>query len=359
MATITLRTLERTLGYSRTTISKALRGALNVRESTAVKIRAAAAKAGYRHNPLAGAIMSELRRSHGDTVRGTLALLELHEDDRPYYASAFHERLAQGAQERAGQLGFRVDRFTVGPRHLPQGRIDQILKSRAIQGVLLLPTWRTPDYLKLDWAHYAGVYMDYNIERPAIRCVCCDHFRSLIGALERLTELGYRRPGVMLPRFHDRRLQHRWAGAFLAFQNVQAAPNSVPLLLADTLDQKTFTPWFKRHQPDVVIAHIEEVMDWMRACGARIPTTHRFFCLNLVNASKPCAGLDQNPLRLGASAAEIVIAHIHRNEYGIPSSHSLTSKPALIVEGPTIRRHGRVRMKSRPAPVAEVLECMQ
>ena len=334
----TLRSLARDLGVSRTTISEALRGSSRVRAETAEKIRAAAEAAGYHHNPLAGAIMSELRRSRGELFRGVLAIVGLEEPDRPAYATRFYTELIRGATDRAANLGFKVELFTIDDRLLPQRRLNHVLQSRGIRGVLLLPTWRDPDFLKLDWPRYAGVYMDYHIQRPALRCISSDHFRSMMMALQRLHALGYRRPGVFLPRHQDERLQHRWEGAYLAYQRHHPVPRPVPPLVADVLDEQTFSRWFRRHKPDVVLGHYVEAVDWMRACGAQVPRTHGFFCLNLVHADRPCAGLDQSPHLIGVRAVDIVIAQLHRNEHGVPTSYSLTTLPSTWVDGPTLRR---------------------
>lgn len=338
MARPTLRSLERTLGISRTTISKALRGSPLVNAKTAERIRSAAAAAGYRYNPIAGMIMSEMRRPQGKSHRGVLAILELEEADRPDYSGKFHEALRAGASRRAVELDFRAERFIVGPRNLPQRRVDQILQSRAIRGVLLLPTWGSPDYLKLNWSSYSGVYLDYHIERPPISCVCCDHFRSMMLALGRLIELGYKRPGLVLSALHDQRLQHRWAGAFLAFRQQYLAASPVPPLIAEPITQAGFTRWFRRHRPDVVLAHSEHAMEWMQLSGAKIPATHGFFCLNLLNTTQACAGLDQHPELIGQTATDMVVAQIYRNEFGVPRTYSLTTIPAECVAGPTIRR---------------------
>ncbi|MDB6169544.1 MAG: LacI family transcriptional regulator [Verrucomicrobia bacterium] len=337
MAAPTLRSLARELGVSRTTISEALRGSPRVRASTAERIRVAAAAAGYHHNPLAGAIMSELRRSRGELFRGVLAIIGVDEPDRPAYSERFHRELVSGATARAAELGFKVERFTIGPL-LTQRRLNHILQSRSIRGVLLLPTWRDPDFLKLEWPRYAGVYLDYQIARPALRCICSDHFRSMMDALQRLRGLGYRRPGVILPRHHDERIHHRWEGAFLAFQQHHPAPRPVPPLVIDVINERSFSAWFRRHDPDVVLGHFVEAIDWMRACGAKVPRTHGFFCLNLVHAEGPCAGLDQEPHQIGVRGVDIVVAQLHRNERGVPKSVSLTTLSSTWVDGPTLRR---------------------
>lgn len=228
--TATLRSLAKSLGLSRTTVSDALRGSPRVDPRTAARVQQAAGEAGYRRNPLAGALMSELRRSRGSTFRGVLAVLEFSEPDRPANAAAYHRELAAGVNARATELGFRTERFVVGP---------------------------------------AGVSV---------------------------------------------------------------------------------------HRPDVVVGHHAEAIAWMRDCGARVPATHGFFCLNLHMQARPCAGLDLQPRMLGARSAELLIAQLHHNETGIPAGPSTTTIPALWTEGPTLRPAGgkssEVRLRSKPNPRA-------
>jgi hypothetical protein len=101
--------LARTLGLSRTTVSDALRNSSRVDPATAARVKHAAREAGYRRNPLAGALMSELRRSRGTTFRGVLAAVDFLEPHRPSYAARYHRELVAGAEARAAELGFKVE----------------------------------------------------------------------------------------------------------------------------------------------------------------------------------------------------------------------------------------------------------
>lgn len=333
----TLRSLARDLGLSRTTVSDALRNSPRVDLQTAARVREAARVAGYRRNPLAGALMSELRRSRGTAFHGVLAAVDFNEPDRPAHAARYHRALQVGAETRAIELGFKVEKFAVGHAGVSVRRLDAILQARGIHGVILLPAWDEPDLSNLDWTRFAGIYTDYIIERPALHSVCPDHYRSLLAALQRLAALGYRRPGLFLQRHADERLQHRWGAAFRAFQLGRALPKPVPPLLVDEFNEGEFVHWFRRHQPDVVIGHNTVVIDWMESCGAKLPATHGFVCLNVLMAAYPCAGLDLQPQTLGARAAELIIGQLQRNETGIPEWPSTTTIPARWVDGPTLR----------------------
>lgn len=337
--TPTIRSLAAALGVSRSTVSEALRGSPRLRKSTVARIRAAATEAGYRRNPLAGTLMSEMRRSRGDLFRGVLATINFDVPDRPSYLVRYQKRLVEGAKARAEELGFHVEHFDVGPNSLPLRRLDQILRSRGIQGLMLLPAWHDQDLTTMDWSAYSAVYMDYHIEWPALHCVCTDHFRGMTMALQRLDALGYRRPGLVLPHHYDGRLNHRWEGAFLAFRRDHPTRKPVPPLIAASIEREGFTTWFRKHQPDVVLSHFVESVDWMQECGASVPDTHGFFCLNLLHAEQPCAGLDLAPQLIGSHSVELVVAQMHRNELGAPPSRAFVTLPSTWTDGPTVRAH--------------------
>jgi LacI family transcriptional regulator len=87
----------------------------------------------------------------------------------------------------------------------------------------------------------------------------------------------------------------------------------------------------------VVLCHRAEAIEWMESCGASVPRTHGFCCLNIMVNVVPCAGLDLQPWLLGVRGVELLIAQIHRNEYGVPELPSTTTIPAAWVDGPTLR----------------------
>lgn len=338
----TLRSLARSLGLSRTTVSDALRGSPRVDPNTAARVKKAAREAGYRRNPLAGALMSELRRSRGSAFRGVIAAIDFNEPNRPAAAARYHRELVTGAEDRASELGFKVERFSVGNGGVSVQRLDSILQSRGIHGVVLLPAWDEPDLTNLDWSTFAGIYTDYIIEHPALHSVCPDHYRSMLAALQRLASLGYQQPGLLLQRHQDERLQFRWGAAFRAFQENHPHLKALPPLVVEEYDREDFIRWFRRHKPDVVLAHNSDAMDWMESCGARIPETHGFVSLNIWLKTRPCAGLDLQPRALGSRATELLIAQLQRNETGIPEWPLTTTLPARWVDGPSIRAAAKV-----------------
>jgi DNA-binding LacI/PurR family transcriptional regulator len=225
----------------------------------------------------------------------------------------------------------------VGHAGVSVQRLDSILQSRGIHGVILLPAWDEPDLSNLDWTRFAGIYTDYIIERPALHSVCSDHYRSLLAALQRLAALGYTQPGLYLQKHQDERLQYRWGAAFRAFQESHPNIGAIPPLVVDSFTKDEFVRWFRKYEPDVVLSHNTTAIDWMESCGAQVPQTNGFVCLNVLMKTRPCAGLDLQPRTLGARGTELLIAQLQRNETGIPEWPSTTTIPARWIDGPTLR----------------------
>ena len=336
MSAATLRTLARELGLSAANVSAALRGSSRVNAATAKRICQAAAQAGYHRNPLTGAVMSELRRSKGQVVRGVLAVLELMPADRRSYENRFNAVLLGGIVARAGKLGFNVERFEIGAGGHTLHSVDAVLGSRPIQGVLILPVSDPPDLSGMTWERYAALYVDYYIAHPPLHCVSPDHYRAMVALVQELHHRGYRRPGLVMDTRMDSRLHFRWEGAFRAVQQSLYGTANAPILLLDTPGELQFASWFKQHDPDVVLTHFYEALGWMVSCGAKLGETHGYVCLNSFRTKGDCAALDLQPELLGARATDLVISQLLNNEYGIPQHASLTTIPARLLDGPTL-----------------------
>ena len=335
---VTIRTLAAQLGLSKTVVSDALNGLPGVNAATADRVVAAAAAAGYKQNPLTSAVMSRMRRKSGASrISGTLAIIGVHEPGRPAGATPFNRAVQEGAQRRALELGFNVESFSLGLAGLTPRRLDEILRCRGIRGVLILPVWALPDLTGFDWSGYATVYADYPSRISRFHAVCSDHHASIVSTLERVVQLGFRRPGFFILRQANRRLHYRWCGAFAGYQLDHPELGGIPPLLLDEYDPRVFKTWYRRHRPDVVLGHHPAVVDWMEECGARIPSRHGFVCLNSLSPGRLCARLDLQPALIGARGAEIVIGQLHRNESGVPETPTLSTVPARWIDGPTLR----------------------
>ncbi|MDF9827906.1 DNA-binding LacI/PurR family transcriptional regulator [Ereboglobus sp. PH5-10] len=330
-----LRELADMLGLSHTTVSQALRDKPTVKIETRRRIQKAAKAAGYECSPLVGALMAGMRRKRGASFQGTVAIVDLDgSEGRPPASSSYIRELIEGAAERATELGFKT--------RLVRRQVHDVssasLKHEDIHAAFILPVRNHAAFDWLEWSHHATVYADY-CEGPSMpHGICPDHFGAMRLMLDRLHALGYRRPGLAVEQRGDERLHHRWSDAFTLFQS-KHGNGGPPVLLSSDDKRREFMHWFETHNPDVVIGHTVEFIDWMRECGARVPETHGFCSLNITeNPDYACAGIDQNARVLGALGMEQVIGQIYRNEHGIPGHPATTTISPHWVDGSTLRQ---------------------
>lgn len=335
------------------TVSRALRTGGMVGVETRALVEKVARKLGYIRNPLAGALMSEMRRSRTRAFQGVLAVLDIDGPsvDRPPGPAAYHAELAEGAITRAREMGFSADLVTMGAGELSVGRVDSILRARGIRGVFILPVREQPELSRLDWSSYSGIYADYLIEHPRLHCVCPDHYRAVLTAVERLRLLGYRRPGLVLSAFSNARLLHRQTAAFREYVGSHEDMEWAEPLLMWKPSRERFIEWFRASGCDAVVSHMPEAPAWMAEAGARVPETHGFCLLNVKNSQAPCAGLDLQPRLIGERSMEMLISMLLRNERGAPDQPMTTLIPARWMAGPTLRD---LRGPGAVAPVSGV-----
>lgn len=343
-----VRLIAKLSGFSKATVANALNGSETVAPATARKVRAVADKIGYKRNPIVGTLMSAMRRSQGLSLQGVLAVVDIAEPQRPAHGP-FHGELIAGAKAQAEEIGFKLETFVIDRSHLSFERLDSILKTRGIRGLVILPSWQTPDFERFDWSWYAGVYTDYITETPRLHSVCCDHYRSMFELLTLLHARGYRRPGLFIEAGRDERIHRRMTAAFRAFQ--QAHPDVAALAPCATSEIRAepFARWFKRARPDVVLSHHPEVIAFLEKLGARPPATG-FVSLNLAKAQQRCAGLDLQPRQIARCAVELLVSQIQRNAWGHPKCPTTTTLAAQFIDGPTLAfgaAHGSRGMAQR------------
>jgi len=335
-----LRRLARQLGLSVATISLALRDSPRVVPATKKRVVDAARRAGYRPNPLVRSVMAAMRRSSQESYQGLLAGINYSPDPQPRLRT-YHQEVWRGAERRARELGYGMDLCWFGPNNLSLARLSTVLATRNIQGVVVLPIAETHDLSPIDWSGLAGVVMDYCLSRPNLHTVLPDHHVSIFNALERLVALGYRRPGLVIDAARDARLRHKWSGGYYSFFRSPGPAAYLPELLVQPVDRTAFLSWFDRHQPDVIIAHLQtEIIGWLQERGRRVPEDVGFLQLNWTERTGPCAALDLQPGRLGVAAIESLVAQLQRQEHGIPDLPKTITLGAEWIDGPTLRRRG-------------------
>ncbi len=333
---VTMTSVAEAAGVSIMTVSRALRNNPRLPLKTRQRIQAIAKKLGYRPDPTVSQLMARLRSSRTKDPE-TLAWLNprpLRPDWRDAFAS---EEFFQGASDRAAQLGYKLDVISGHEPGLTSRRLTRILQTRSIVGVLIAPLPGIPETVPLEWNCFAAATYGYTVLEPPLHRACNHHPRIIRRGLSEAIARGYRRPGLMISKTDNLRVDEGWTAGFLSFQLHLPASDHVPVLLYDQNDMELTARWLDRHAPDVVFAHATDNLKAIRATGRRVPDDIGFIHLDLDRHTTHCAGMRQNHPVVGAAAVDLVVAQLHRGERGIPKVPKLLLVEGEWVDGPTIR----------------------
>ncbi len=335
---VTLAEIAKRAGVSVMTVSRALRNQSNISPDTQKKIQAIADELGYRPNPLVSALMTYRRAAKPVQWHVSLGFITNFSTRDGWKVSRLYQEFYEGVCQSAERHGYSVEHFWKREPGMTPDRLTQILATRSIHGLIIAPLPEAHGELELGWESFSAVTIGYSLTKPLLHRSANHQFRSMRLAMRELRKLGYRRLGLALPASLNERVDRHWVASFLVEQ--LDFEHSVPLFVPDDAQWnfEGFRRWFDANRPDVVIAHEEVVLDWLKKMGLHVPDDVGFVHLNCADSGGQYAGIYQNGSAIGAVAVDFLIGMIQRNERGMPAlPHSLLVE-GTWVEGRTVRQ---------------------
>jgi len=340
---VTLREIANATGVSRMTVSAALRGDGRVAPMTREKILAEARRLGYTPNSRLSRLMTEVAAVRHRTYRGLLAYLHTEEtkdgweknDGKSYDAIC----------KRAEHYGYQVEPFWVSDPELSPDRINRILWSRGVEGIImpnLAWNWfcKGKRTFPLDWSKFCAVEINDTIIKPTLNLVRHNHFEGIVNAIGRLESMGYRRIGLCLKSEDDLRTHHRWTAAYLLWHTMRGLPSSLKPLLADDIKAPALKAWVDRHQIEVVVSPGLAVLRGLREAGYSVPDEVGFASLDLWgNGWSTVTGVDQQHAKmLCPMAVDFLVNLIYKRARGVPENPIQWIYPGVWRNGKTTRQ---------------------
>ena len=333
---ITLQDIATRAGVSKMTVSLALRGHPHAAAKTQERIRALAAEMGYRPNPLVVANMAQLRAGRRSSYAGTIAFLGPGKSPEPVALGAHNGNIFTGARRRAESLGYQLKWFSLA-QGITGSRLSSILKARGIFGVVLSTDLLLPDGQQLDWSQFALAATGRTEIGHEIHRTTGDYYPPSREACQRCRDRGYRRIGLAISREHDTAHQGLHRSAMLGCQHDWPEEDRVPVWIGDPWSVTTFTAWWRRHRPDVVIASSDEPLFWLRASGRRVPEDVGFLRPHVANRELGACGFLFDEAEIGGAAVDLVVEQLNHNERGIPKVVKRVLLPGRWYEGQSLR----------------------
>lgn len=329
------------------TVSLALRNHPRIPEDTRQEVQRVAAKLGYRPDPQVSKLMHHLRVGRQPGYQASIAALTTVPEGAE---TAYLGAIIRSARARAEQLGYGFSVFRTDDPPQPQPALQRILRTRGVDGIVLLPIATPRDMTTvLDWNDFSVVTTTYGVLAPQFHRVVPHQFGNALEICRQLAQLGYRRIGLVLPEEQDVRVHHGFSAA-VAWQGMIGGTEFVrPCIHPGALpDRKLVRAWFKAERPDVVIASGDVTCrPIVNLLGMRAPGRIGFVSATKAEPS-PFAGIDERPEEIGAAAIEQLAAMIQRGEKGTPQVPKVTMVDGRWIAGKSAaarRKPAREKLK--------------
>ena len=319
------------------TVSRALRGQPGVSPELARRISRLAETMAYRPNPLVQALMAQVRTGRLKDGCRAIALVLPQGDDSKWGRQEWIRRGIDGAAERAQQTGFRLEIFRWQQTELSAARLDQILKSRGIRGLVVAPLQRPGLEVDLDWDYYAAATIGASMHRPRLHRVRHHAFRSIQVAIHKLRDSGCERVGLAHSDATAARVENMWqAGFHVAADDYTEKKRRALLHQTPTLERETFLAWVRDAEPDGLVIQDNRCFSWLREAGLRIPEQIAVAHLNRSSDQKDIAGIDQEFQFVGAATIDLVVEQCLLGECGVPARPKDVLLDGVWVPGATV-----------------------
>jgi LacI family transcriptional regulator len=339
-------------GVHPTTVSLSLRNNPVIPAATRLRIQTIAAELGYRPDPALQALIAYRRSRMTGGRRDTVAYLTNWDTRWGWRQAPAHERFHAGAARKADELGYQLEHFWLGEPHISHGQLSRILAHRGISGVLLASHLTSCDrLLDFDWSRFSAVRIDCFPHYPALRHVTNDQRGIIRLVMRRIVDAGYRRIGLVMPRWWDGFVDLAWSAGFLAEQERLSSSDRIPLLLYDCPQTATdrkgepsrpavpmdqFDKWYRCHRPEVIVSYAPFVLPRLAELGLSVPDDVAYVDMFLNTLDGTMAGVYQNCEQVGEVAMELLASDLQHHIRGIPAVATATLVEGTWIDGSSL-----------------------
>jgi len=343
---ITLRDIATAAEVDISTVSRALRNSPSVRSDTRALIQKAASDLGYIPDPAMSALVAYRKGVRTSSYQSTIAWLDNWRVRGELRKIEAFDEYFVGAAERAARFGYKLDEFPLRSKGLTPGRLGAILRARNIRGIIVAPQQHDGEKLGFDFADFSAVALGYSLRPASLHVVTNHQFLSATLAMSRLRALGYRRIGLYLYADWDLKVNEGYSSGFLSAQKHVAKKNRIAPFLHDVPESApeniisdAFRAWAGRARPDAIISQglSDKLGDWLKPLGLRVPRDIGIADLSTPSDKPDVTGIYQNNRRIGATAVDLVVGMIQRNERGLPDTLLYTLVDGIWRPGKTVR----------------------
>lgn len=172
--------------------------------------------------------------------------------------------------------------------------------------------------LEIDGGRFFAHCIGRSLTSARIHIVCPHQYRALRLVMQELKPRGYRRPGLVMLRASDERVdRNRTAGLLNEQQALSVFDRVAPLRMEDWNDHK-LTAWLLQAKPDVMVTKFVEVQALVQQLGFQVPRDLGTVFPTCPEPGSELCGVYKNPDEVGAAAMDYITGMTHRMNAASP-----------------------------------------
>lgn len=313
------------VGFTKTTVSLALRGHPRISEETKKKVEAVAKAQGYSRDPHLTRAFSIIRKGRNPT-HNVIGYLDTSQRSNEL-GSPFADHVKRNLIESAENKGFSITSFVVDEKQMSLKRLKQVIESRSIK-YLLIPAPALIDDLPLDWENHSSIVLSTRPLEHRFNRVTTSNYQAISLLMKNIKNKGYQRPGFIIRNVIDKIQDSECSITYLGISKYLGLDDRVPIFFTEeTTSIADYEAWYWKHQPDVIIQNsqtgttTEGLLSYthiMNRFEKPLPETTGRCSLNANPDMETVSGIIRNEQEIGYSAIELMLSMIERNTMGLP-----------------------------------------
>lgn len=279
----------------------------------------AVAELGYVPDAHLSNLMGYLRRISSEQATKHESVAYLTNEPSPeadIHRMPFFRKFRSGAHGELGRLGYRMETFKLSDYAFNLKRVESVLKSRNIQGIIVAPPVGQDDLGAFSWESFASMTLGYRLSIPKIHRVISDQMAGMSMALEHMAESGYKKIVFAYHKGRDRHARRRWSITLVGSKRLY--PSVEDTLTYAGEPDGDFAAFFKECGADGLICMGTDYSNSLQEAGFNLPQDFGCLLLSADNGPEHFAGIEQQPELLGKLAARQIAGMLSRNELGLP-----------------------------------------
>jgi LacI family transcriptional regulator len=336
---VKLAQIAREAGVSRATVSLCLRNKAGPGEETRSRVLKIAQRLGYVPDAKLTSMMARIRDTRPKDFL-PIAWLNTHHDEKAWHYYKFMSPYLEGARERCGELGYRIEEIWTRSPHMTPRKVSQILDGRGIEGVIIGPP---ASEINLNWENRAGVALGTELLTPRLHRIRPEAVFNFLLSLNLLRQAGFQRIGVCLSRWIDQSAGHVHSGMIEHLASKAPKGTFISPLFLEQSDsnalelQHRIQAWVKTEKPRVIVTQDNRLLDWLADLGVKVPEQIGVFHLAIDDDVLDWAGIISHKREQGRAAAELVISLVQNRQFGVPKIALDTTVRGIWSPGKTLR----------------------